>query len=161
MATELTHTAVYIQGLVPMFEQTTLNGSTGGQFLADAGYCSQENLEHTGRIEAGEKGTEFFIATGRLKHGEQMPDAPRGPIPKTATVKQRMARTLKMKKGRAAYARRNTIVEPVFGQIDNRQGKHLLLRGLEHIQHEWNLMAASHNLLKLFRFQAQTAPARA
>lgn len=161
VATELNNTAVDIQQLIPMIEQTrNLNGSTGGQFLADAGYCSQNNLAHTGQIEVGGD-TEFFIATGRLKHGEQVPDAPRGRIPKNATAKQRMARKLKTKKGRAAYSRRKAIVEPVFGQIHIRQGKHVLLRGRDQAEQEWNLMAACHNLLKLFRFQAQVVPAGA
>lgn len=42
-----------------------------------------------------------------------------------------MARKLKTKKGRAAYARHKAIIEPVFGQIRTRQGKHVLLLGLE------------------------------
>ena len=80
----------------------------------------------------------------------------RGPIPKSATLNQRMARKLGTKKGRAVYARRKTIVAPVFGQIHIRQGKHILLRGLERAGREWNLMAASHNLLKLFTLRAAT-----
>ena len=43
-----------------------------------------------------------------------------------------MARKLKTKNGRAVYARRKVIVEPVFGQMHTRQNaKQLLLRGLE------------------------------
>src|SRR5680860_870734 len=75
--------------------------------------------------------TEFFIATGRVKHGERVPEVPRGRIPANATLRERMARKLKTKKGRAVYARRKAIVEPVFGQIHTRQGKFVLLRGLE------------------------------
>ncbi|WP_277870886.1 transposase [Cryobacterium sp. TMT2-42-4] len=53
------------------------------------------------------------------------------------------------KKGRAAYARRKAIALPVFGQIHTRQGKFVLLRGLEQAAHEWDLIAACHNLMKL------------
>ncbi len=61
-----------------------------------------------------------------------------------------MARRLKTKPGRAAYARRKVIVEPVFGQMSTIQnGKHLLLRGLEQARGEWLLLAACHNLRKL------------
>ena len=64
-----------------------------------------------------------------------------------------MARKLRTKPGRAAYARRKTIVEPVFGQIDTCQGgKRLLLRGIEGATAEWDLLAACHNLRKLFNF---------
>lgn len=48
-------------------------------------------------------------------------------------------------------------MEPAFGQITTRQGKHVLLRGLENARKEWDLLAGCHNLLKLFSFQAATA----
>jgi transposase len=153
VATELTNTAVDINRLAPMLEKTLeTNGALPGQVLADAGYCSAGNLDHVREIEAGGT-TEFLIATGRLKHGEQVPDAPRGRIPVNATPKERMARRLKTKPGKAAYARRKAIVEPVFGQIHTRHGKHVLLRGLEAAAHEWDLIAGAHNLLKLFGFR--------
>ena len=163
VATELNNIAVDVQQLGPMIETTTETlGQMPSQWTIDAGYCSAENLEHVNEIEAGAGaagGTEFFIATGRLKHGEQVPDAPRGRIPKNATAKERMARKLKTKRGRAVYARRKAIIEPVFGQIHTRQGKHVLLRGLEQAAHEWNLITGCHNLLKLFT--ARTAAATA
>ena len=72
------------------------------------------------------------MATGRLAHDEQVPPAPRGRIRNDATGKQRMARRLRTKPGRAAYARRKAIVEPVFGQIMTCQdGRQLLLRGID------------------------------
>ena len=60
-----------------------------------------------------------------------------------------MTRKLKTKKGRAVYARRKPIVEPVVGQIHTRQGKFVLLRGLEQAAQEWDLIAARHNVMKL------------
>ena len=76
--------------------------------------------------------------------------APRGPIPKSATGKQRMARKLSTRKGRAIYARRKAIVEPVFGQMSTLQNaKQLLLRGLDQARAEWLLLATCHNLRKL------------
>src|SRR6266571_3533229 len=77
---------------------------------------------------------------------------PGGPLAKNATAKQRMARKLKTKKGRAIYARRKTIVEPVFGQIDTVQdGRQLLLRGQRAARAQWRFHCAIHNLLKLHR----------
>ena len=72
-----------------------------------------------------------------------------------------MARKLKTEAGKKVYARRKAIVEPVFGQIHTRQGKYLLLRGLEQAQHEWDLIAGSHNLLKLFSRRSEIALAAA
>ncbi|HAG60524.1 MAG TPA: IS1182 family transposase, partial [Arthrobacter bacterium] len=48
------------------------------------------------------------------------------------------------------------IIEPVFGQIHTRQGKHVLLRGLEQAAREWELLAGCHNLLKLFKYRENT-----
>jgi hypothetical protein len=117
--------------------------------LADAGYCSVDNLRRAVEVTAS-SGTEFFIATGRTKHDEPLSAAPRGRIPKHATPKQRMARKLTTKRGRATYARRKVIVEPVFGQMATLQNaKQLLLRGIDGAKGEWLLLAACHNLRKL------------
>ena len=114
---------------------------------ADAGYFSEDNVRIT-----IEHGLDAHIATGRFKHSEPQPPAPRGPIAKNATPKQRMARKLKTKNGRAVYARRKTIVEPVFGQIDTVQdGRQLLLRGKKGARAQWRFHCAIHNLLKLHR----------
>jgi len=61
-----------------------------------------------------------------------------------------MARKLATKKGRAAYARRKAIVEPVFGQMKVAQDAgRLRLRGLQNVQGEWTLQAFCHNIRKL------------
>jgi len=157
IATQLTNIAVDVQQLKPMLEETrTTVGSLPAEILADAGYGSAKNLEYAKTIEdASDGATRFFISTGRAKHGERIPDVPRGRIPADATARERMGRKLKTKNGRAVYARRKAIVEPVFGQIHTRQGKRVVLRGLEQAQHEWNLLAACHNLMKLFTMQSK------
>jgi hypothetical protein len=151
VATTLTNIAVDVEQVMPMMEKLhTTTGVLPKEILLDAGYCSAANLEYAKTVEAGaEERTEFFIATGRVKHGERVPEVPRGRIPANATLRERMARKLKTKKGCTVYARRKTIVEPVFGQIHTRQGKFVLLRGLEQAAHEWDLIAACHNLMKL------------
>jgi hypothetical protein len=91
------------------------------------------------------------VATERLKHHEELPP-PRGRLPAGLTGKQRMARKLRTKKGRAVYARRKGIVEPVFGQIKQGLGfRQFLLRGLAKMRGEWRLVCTVHNLLKLWR----------
>jgi len=83
-----------------------------GTLLADAGYFSADNV-----TTVNEAGMDPLIATGRLKCGEPIPAAPRGRIPQHLTPKQRMSRKLRTLKGKADYARRKAIVEPVFGQM--------------------------------------------
>ena len=115
------------------------------QVLADAGYWSESNVA---TLDA--KGIEAFIATGRRKHSDPRPGAPRGRAPQALSVKDRMARKLTTVRGHAIYARRKAIVEPVFGQIKHARGfRQFLRRGLVRVQHEWALICLSHNLLKL------------
>lgn len=153
VATRLGNGAADAPTFEPMLNETITNCATmPGQVLADAGYFSEHNV-----AAAAEAGVDALIATGRMKHSETPPPAPRGRIPKDATVKERMARKLRTKAGKAAYARRKAIVEPVFGQIDTcHGGKRVLLRGLDAAQAEWALLAACHNLRKLFTHTGTT-----
>jgi len=67
-------------------------------------------------------------------------------------VKARMARKLRSKAGSAIYAQLMAIVEPVNGQIKEARGiRRFLLQGLEKVNGEWHIVAATHNLLRLFR----------
>lgn len=153
VATEVGANASDVGTLIPMTEQTLTNtGAVPGQVLADAGYCSADNLDQATEFTTVH-GTDFYIATGRRRRDDPDPVAPRGRIPHDATHKQRMARKLATKKGHAVYARRKAIVEPVFGQMSTLQNaKQLLLRGLDGAQGEWLLLAACHNLRKLHGF---------
>jgi len=114
--------------------------------LADAGYWSEANV-----VALQQRGIEPLIATGRRKHRETVPKAPRGRPPAGLTLKQRMTRTLATLRGHALYARRKAIVEPPFGQIKHARGfRQFLRRGLRAVGEEWALICTSHNLLKLY-----------
>ncbi|MGZ0167801.1 MAG: transposase [Planctomycetales bacterium] len=120
-----------------------------GAFTADAGYFSEENMV---ALDSNRRIDNTFIATGRQKHNDKVSEAPKGRPPNDLTAKQKMARRNRTKKGRAEYARRKVIIEPVFGQIKQGLGfRNFLLRGLEKMQGEWKLVCLTHNLLKLFR----------
>ena len=84
-----------------------------------------------------------------------------GPVSKNATQRERMARRLRTKAGRADYARRKVIVEPAFGQMKVRQAAgQLRLRGMAGAQGEWTLHVICHNLRKLAN-AANGTPVRA
>jgi len=138
----------------PMAQQMQKNtGKLPKEVSADAGYFSESNVNYLAQT-----GIDGYVATRRTKHTEEPDSAPRGRIPKDATAKQRMARKLRTKKGRAAYAKRKQTVEPVFGQIKEARGfRRFLLRGLEAVRAEWRLICLGHNLLKLFRSAALSA----
>ncbi len=145
------HKAMSYDRLGPMIEATTDSLSDAGiegapkMILADAGYCSEQNLEQICDTEIS-----ALVATGRIRRNERVPDTPRGPIPKDATRRERLARALRTKPGRAGYARRRAIVEPAFGQMKVRQhAGHLRLRGIAGVKGEWTLHVICHNLRKL------------
>jgi len=113
--------------------------------LADNGYFSEANLRGAAKLRV-----EAYVAVGKQKHSQIVPPCPRGPIPKTATLVERMRRKLQTMTGRAIYARRKVIVEPVFGQIKQRQGfRQFLLRGIRKVRGEWALVCMTHNILKV------------
>src|SRR5664280_2419469 len=88
VATDLNNCAADSQSLVPMTEQISANTAlVPKQLLADAGYCSQANLEAAGQITTG-CGTQFLIATGRLEHDDPARATPSGRIPNGFTLRQ-------------------------------------------------------------------------
>ena len=159
IAAEVTQQAGDVEQLIPMIQAASGSLVDAGieddpkTILADAGYCSEDNLQQLTDAQVN-----AVVATGKIRHNERVPDAPRGRIPKDATQRERMARRMRTKAGRVDYARRKAIVEPVFGQMKTRQNaKHLRLRGLAGAQGEWTLHAICHNLRKLGN-AAKTAP---
>jgi hypothetical protein len=94
-------------------------------------------------------GFDPYIATGRQQHHVPEAEAPGRP----STVQERMAAKVRTPEGKALYARRQVIVEPVFGQIKEARGfRRFLLRGLENLRGEWRLVCLTHNLLKIWRY---------
>jgi len=134
-----------LPALVDQIETNT--GRRPRRVLADAGYASDDNLAHL-----DERGIDAYVATRRDRHGAKAPKAPRGRTPAGLSRRERMARKLATKKGRAEYRRRKAIVEPVFGQTKEARGfRRFHLRGRVKVTAEWHLVCAVHNLAKLFR----------
>jgi transposase len=110
----------------------------------DSGYYSEAAAEAVEQL-----GFDPYMATGRQYHHAL--EAEGREVPTTA--KERMAAKVRTPEGRALYARRKVIVEPVFGQIKEARGfRRFLLRGLANIRGEWCLVCLTHNLLKLWRY---------
>jgi hypothetical protein len=88
------------------------------------------------------------MATGRQRHHAL--EAEVSALPTTA--KERMAAKVRTPPGRALYARRKVIVEPVLGQSKEARGfRRFLLRGLQKIRGAWRVVCLTHNLLKIWR----------
>ena len=139
--------------LIPMLAtMEEQSGQRPDDILADSGYCSEKNLEALDSEENPERRVEGYIATERQKHDEYKESCPKGPLSKEATRVDRMRRKLRTKAGKAVYAARKAIVEPVFGQIKQARGfRQFLLRGIDKVRGEWSLVCLTHNILKMYR----------
>ena len=152
VAVDVTQDADDHAQLQPMVVQTQENllavgiAAKVGVLLADAGYCSEDNLLSGG--------PELLIATtkdAKQRRAAREAKPPRGRIPKGLTPRQLMERKLATRRGRVLYRKRSCTIEPVFGQHRERGFDHFSRRGLEACQAEWAFENACHNLLKLFR----------
>jgi transposase len=143
------------QQLVPMIEKLKALPKALGRtqrLLADNGYFSQANVEQCAAAKI-----EPLIALGRTRHHvswkQRFASAPKSP-PASATAMQKMAYRLKTPQGRKLYALRKQTPEPVFGIIKSVMGyRQTLLRGLENVKGEWNLVTMSWNIKRMFALQ--------
>jgi transposase len=155
VATEVTQAANDKGQLLPMVQKLQALPEELGRakrILADSGYLSERNVEQcvAAKIEP-------LIAMGRTRHHvswkQRFAAAPKSP-PDSATPLQKMAHRLKTPRGRKLYALRKQTPEPVFGIIKSVMGyRQCLLRGLESVKGEWNLVALSWNIKRMFALQ--------
>lgn len=152
LVTQAANDKEQLQPMVEAIEKQS--GQRPEAVLADTGYCSEGNLTYLESAEQPERKIEGYIATGRQKHGERRQPCKRGPLPKGATRVDRMKRKLQTKAGKAIYAARKCVVEPVFGQIKQARGfRQFVLRGIEKVKGEWALVCLTHNILRLYATQ--------
>jgi transposase len=114
---------------------------------ADTGYFSEKAVGELEKI-----GIDPYLATGRQKHHAAPASAETTAPSAAASVKEKMQQKLRSAPGKALYAARKQIVEPVFGMIKSARGiRKFLLRGLKKVSAEWQLICLTHNLLKIWR----------
>lgn len=120
--------------------------------LADAGYYSDENVKL-----CENKKIIPYISFGKEQHNQPLEDRFREPqeLPEDATDIEKMKYRLQTKEGKAIYALRKSMVEPVFGVIKHVMGfRQFMLRGFEKAQGEWSLMCIAYNLKRLHTITA-------
>jgi transposase len=110
-----------------------------GRVLADSGYW------HSGQVSALQgEGLDVLVCPRPWKPGST--------VKPTNPVALAMADRLATPDGAAGYRRRQQIIEPVFAHIKHLRGiTRLLRRGKQAVQAEIDLIATTHNLLKLYR----------
>jgi transposase len=143
------------QQVVPMLEKLdALPDELGAieTLLADNGYFSEANVQACAAAEI-----DPLIAMGRQPHHPPLAErfAPAPPPPNNPTPVEAMAHRLKTPEGRALYALRKHTPEPVFGIIKSALGfRQFLLRGLDNVRGEWNLVTMAYNVKRLFALAA-------
>jgi len=152
VAAEITNRPVDRGQAEPMMAVVKANtGSFPLQMSADAGYFSSDAVTNLATL-----GIDVYMPPGKTRHRSIVLPAPRGRIPKSLSIPDRMRRKLRTKKGQTCYALRKELPEPVFGQIKQVRGfRQFLLRGLDNVGDEWRLICAGHNLLKLCKAYRQ------
>ncbi len=149
VAAAVTQQAGDQQQLVPMLTKTKENlGRLPEQGTADTGYFSAAAVS-----DPALAGMALYVPPKRPSaKGAGSGTAATELPPGEATAAQRMRARLATPEGKAIYARRKAIVEPVFGQMKEERGfRRFSFRGLVQVTAEWLVMCLTHNLLKLFR----------
>jgi len=154
LAADVTNEANDSHQLVPMLQAARRrldaigHHEAIGWVLADGGYWNRAAIR-----TARAAGSEVLIPTG-----DPHRTTPRRYRPQQGPEAERINQILATDEGDRRYRRRKQIVEPVFAHIKHlRQIRRLPRRGLHAARAEWQLIAATHNLLKLYRAAPTTA----
>ncbi len=148
VAQRVTQNACDQAALLPMVEEVERQcGSPPAQTLADAGFFSLANI-----TELARRGLDAYVPDSNLARelntGQKCPAHNR---PRHA-VQQRMRQKLRSPAGRAVYARRKAVVEPVLGVLKQQRGmRQFRTRGLAGVAVEFTLAALAYNLSHLFQ----------
>lgn len=116
--------------------------------MIDSGCRSEDNAK-----VCSDQGIDTYIDTYCLPHGQLLPPK-RGPLPRDADARTRMACKPGINKGSAIYDQRKAIIDPMNVQIkEARRLRRFVLRCLKKVDGEWHLIVSTHNLLNLFWYR--------
>ncbi len=162
VACAVTQDANDIEQYEPMLKELGHNLASAGipqkeieLMLADAGYCSEQNLTAPGpkRLIATQKDHKQRRAAREL-------GTTTGEPPDDATPIEAMEHRLRTEEGAATYKQRSHLIEPVFGDRKHNRGyRSFRRRGLAAAESEWAFIHLAGNLQKLYHHQQAPAPA--
>lgn len=148
------------QELVPTVATIAQPVESVAAVLADSGFYSEAAVAEVEQIQPGQlSGTIVYAALERKEHHRTVKDLeqkPESSLPgPAACAKEIMKRRLQTAAGKAKYKLRQQTVEPVFGIIKSVLGfRQFLLRGMEKVSLEWELVCVAYNLKRLHRMGA-------
>lgn len=134
--------------LISLKQLPVVKLGTVTDILADSGYFSDANV-----TLCHDQVVTPYIAVTRESHHqpamERFKEPP--PLPLGADAVETMRHRLKTIAGKAVYAKRKSTIEPVFGIIKAGMGfRQFLLRGLDKVKGEWDLVCIAFNLKRLY-----------
>ena len=149
VAQRVTRNATDNASLEPMVDQVEQCCSEPPDaVLADSGFFSIDNLN---RME--ERNIDAYVPDSNLACAMNL--GTRCRTRACAPVHRRMRAKLRSPAGKAAYARRKAIVEPVFGVLkQQRNMRQFRTRGLQNVNNELTLAAMAFNLTRLHSLRA-------
>lgn len=121
--------------------------------LADAGYFSENNVKASDEAQIT-----AYISTHRERHNRSMLERFRPQLddpPSNDDPVKAMKYRLCTEQGKALYGKRKSTIEPAFGIVKHVLGfRQFLLRGLDSVNGEWDLVCIGYNMKRMFELSA-------
>ena len=149
VAQRVTQNPAVNASLVPMIDQVEQRcQAPPGTALADSGFFSIDNLK---RME--QRSIDAYLPDSNMARALNL--GTRCRTRAYAPAHRRMRARLRSPDGRAAYARRKAVVEPVFGVLKQQRGiRQFRTRGLENVNNEFSLATLAYNISRLHVLRA-------
>jgi transposase len=144
LAQRVTQNAADNASLTPMVDEVEQNcGELPEQVLADSGFFSIDNLN-----QLEERNIDAYVPDSNMARALNL--GTRCRTRAKAPAHRRMRAKLRSPGGKAAYARRKAVVEPVFGVLKQQRGmRQFRTRGLNNVQNELTLATLAYNITRL------------
>jgi hypothetical protein len=146
--------------LVPTVQAIPAEAGSVSAVLADNGFYSEKAVGQIEQTAEGQpSGTLVYAAVEKTGHHRTVADLEKKAEPEPpgegASLTEVMRHRLKTGSGKALYKLRQQTVEPVFGIIKSAMGfRQFMLRGLEKVSLEWQLVCLAYNFRRLHRMGA-------
>jgi transposase len=150
------------QELVPTVASIPGEAGKVGAVLADNGFFSEKAMEQVEKNTAGEPtGIIVYAPLDKTSHHRTVEDLEKKPEPEApsagASMSEIMRQRMKTSSGKALYKLRQQTVEPIFGIIKSVIGfRQFLLRGLDKVTLEWELVCLAYNFRRLHTLRGGT-----
>lgn len=145
VAQRVTQNAADNASLAPMVEAVErCCGAAPDTVLADSGFFSIDNLK-----QMEKQNIDAYVPDSNMAQALNL--GTRCRTRAKAAAHRRMRAKLRSPDGRAAYARRKAVVEPVFGVLKQQRGiRQFRTRGLQNVANEFTLAALAYNITRLY-----------